>query len=338
MNVVIFGCGWQGLRHVKALDELNINLECIVDINPKGVHNSLPDFPKDNVYKDADLCFKNHKPDVAIIATNSSSRLSCIKKCVEYGIKKIFCEKPMATNLNDADEMIRITEQNGCILAVNHLRRWSPNHLRLKAMLDNDAIGTIEHIYFQSGSTGLGNVGTHIVDNIRFYTGSEIDWVIGFLDETGTPNPRGSHYVDPGGWGMMMLKDGTRVFIDTCEDTGVPHVFEIVGTYGRVVIEEMNNHWQVLARSEKGRNLSLTKYPTPIEDVQLFNPVPWDVKEFTKIGLKELIFDEGTSCTGIDGLRAIEGIIAIHMSHQNDGRKVFLPLSQDLHGLDVPWA
>ena len=38
MNAVIFGCGWQGMRHVKILKELSVNLECIVDINPDGVY------------------------------------------------------------------------------------------------------------------------------------------------------------------------------------------------------------------------------------------------------------------------------------------------------------
>ena len=246
MNAVIFGCGWQGMRHVKILKELSVNLECIVDINPKGVYNSFPDFPKNNIYEDTDLCFKNHKPDVAIIATDSASRIDCVKKSVEYGVKKIFCEKPMATNLNDAATMIKITEENGCLLAINHLRRWSPNHIALKKLLDKGIIGTIKHIYFQSGSTGLGNVVSHIIDNIRFYTDSELEWVLGFLDKTGTPNIRGSHFNDPAGWGMILMKDGTRIFIDTFEDTGVPHVFEIVGTFGRVVIEEMNNHWHII--------------------------------------------------------------------------------------------
>ena len=49
MNAVIFGCGWQGLRYVKALNELDVNLDCIVDINPAAVSKSLPDFPKDNI-------------------------------------------------------------------------------------------------------------------------------------------------------------------------------------------------------------------------------------------------------------------------------------------------
>ena len=172
---------------------------------------------------------------------------------------------------------------------------------------------------------------------MRFYSRSEVSWVSGFLDETGTPNPRGAHYKDPGGWGMLMFKDGTRAFLDTCEDTGVPHVFEIVGTYGRVVIEEMNNHWQILARSEEDRKLPLTRYPTPIHRIRTFEPLPWDVKEFTKSGLRELIFENKSSCTGIDGFKALESIIAFHVSSKKKGDKVSLPLEKEFHTMNIPW-
>ena len=337
MNAVIFGCGWQGLRYVKALNELDVNLDCIVDINPAAVSKSLPNFPKNNIYENTDKCLKKHAPDIAIISTTSSARLGCLKKCIEYSVKKIYCEKPMATNLNDAMEMINITESSGCMLAVNHLRRWSPNHLKMKQMLIEGVIGQIRHIYFQSGSVGLGNVGSHIIDNIRFYTDSEIDWVSATLDKTGTPNIRGPQFTDPGGWGMMM-KDGTRVFIDTCEDTGVPHVFEIVGTYGRVVIEELNNNWHILAREQSDWKIPLTKIPIPIHEVDFIKTIPWDVGLLTKNGLKDLILNNKINCTGYDGYKAIEGIIAMHISDKNNSTKVILPLSDEYMNFDIPWA
>ena len=338
MNAVIFGCGWQGLRHVKALNDLGINLECIVDINPEAVSESLPYFTKDYIYENPDKCFRKHKLDIAIISTTSSARLGCVKKCVEIGIKKIFCEKPMATNLHDAEQMIKIMESSGCMLAVNHLRRYSPNHLKMKQLLKEGTIGKIRHIYFQSGSVGLGNVGSHIIDNIRFYTDSEIDWVCSALDKTGTKNIRGPQFIDPGGWGMMMMKDGTRIFIDTCEDTGVPHVFEIVGKYGRVVIEELNNNWQILAREKSDWDIPLTKIPTPIHKVDFIKTLPWDVGLLTKYGLKDLIFKNIINCTAYDGYKAIEGIIAMHLSDKNNSAKVNLPLGDEYLNFNIPWA
>jgi len=338
MKAAIIGLGWQGMRHYQALKELGVELVCVVDMNPEAVAKRVPEYPADKIYTKVSEAFKAHPPDVVIIATHSAARIQSVRDAISAGVKKIFLEKPMATTYKDCLEMKQLAQKSGCLFVVNHLRRFSPNYHQLKQLIGNGVIGKIAHMYAQVGSVGLGNEGTHIIDKMRYFSDSEVAWVIGFLDQTGTPNPRGPQYKDPGGWGMMQFKNGTRAFIDTCEDTGVPSVLEIVGTYGRIIIEELNNNWTILARSEEDRKLPLTKLLTPIKPVMMFPTLPWDVKEFTKMGLKELIFQNKVTCSADDGCKAIESIIALHASHQQGGKKIDLPLPQEYHNLEVAWA
>jgi len=338
MKAAIIGLGWQGMRHYQALKELGVELVCVVDTNPEAVSKRVPEYPLGRIYTKVAEAFKAHQPDIAIIATHSAARIQSVRDAVSAGVKKIFLEKPMATTYQDCLEMKRLTQQAGCLLVVNHLRRFNPNYHQLKQFISQGVIGKIEHMYAQVGSVGLGNEGTHIIDKMRYLVDSEVAWVIGFLDQTGTPNPRGPQYKDPGGWGMMQFKDGTRAFIDTCEDTGVPSVWEIVGTNGRIIIEELNNNWTILTRSEEDRKLPLTKILTPIRPVPVFSTLPWDVKEFTKMGLKELIFQDKVSCSADDGCRAIEAIVALHASNNQGGKKIDLPLPESYHTLEVAWA
>lgn len=338
MKTVIIGLGWQGKRHYQALKELGVELTCVVDIAPKKVKERFPEYPSERISDNAKKLLKKYEPDIAIISTNAAARLQNIRFCCDAGIKKIFCEKPLATTLADALEIKKIAEDAGCLVAVNHLRRWNPNYHKLKEVLDNDVIGEIHHFYAQVGSVGLGNEGTHIIDKMRFCAESDVEWVIGFIDRTGTPNVRGPQYKDPGGWGMLKFKNGIRAFIDTSEDTGVPPVFEIVGNSGRIIIEELHNNWQILARSKENRDIPLTKLMTPLERVPLFDTLPWDVKEFTKYGLKELIFDNKTNCTVDDGCKALEAIFAFHISDSQNGKKISLPLDKTHHSLEVEWA
>lgn len=337
MKAAIVGLGWQGKRHYEALRELGVELSCVVDLQPQAVAERISGFPAERVFDDPAV-LKKYRPDVAIIATNAAARLDNVRHCLDAGVKKIFCEKPMATRLEDALEIVRLAREAGCTLAVNHLRRWNQNYLRLKKLLQDDAIGKVEHLYAQTGSVGLGNEGTHVVDKMRMVTGADVQWVIGFTDKTGTPNVRGAQYKDPAGWGMMLFSDGTRAFLDTSEDTGVPPVFEIVGTYGRIIIEELNNHWTVLTRKAEDRQIPLTRLPTPLWPEPFENTLPWDVTEFTKLGLKELIFTDAVSCTGEDGAKALEAALAFHVSDQLGGQKVQLPLDREYHALEVPWA
>jgi len=338
MNAVIFGCGWQGKRHVKALNELNVNLDCIIDINPEAVGKALPSFPNNKIYDDVDKCLINHNLDIAIISTTSSARLSCIRKCVEYGIKKIFCEKPIATNLKDAEEIIKLTESNQCMLSVNHLRRWSPDHLRMKELINKGIIGQIKHIYYQSGSAGLGNVGSHIIDIIRFYTNSEIDYVLGLLDKTNPPNVRGPQFNDPGGCGVILMKDKTRIFLDIFDDTGIPPVLIIVGVHGRIMIDELNNNWTIRSRNNSDWDIPLTMLATKLYNIDFNDTIKWDVGLLTKYALKDLIYNNNTNCSGYDGYKAIEGAIALHISNINNFSKVKLPIKDRDHlSFEVKW-
>ena len=147
-KVAIIGLGRQGMRCFNALRELGVEICCIIDVDYKAVLEKLPDFPPDRISDKAEELLLRFEPDVAVIATNAAARLETIRNCVEAGIKKIFCEKPMSTSLSDAHEMIQITKQADCILSVNHLRRWSPNHLKLKKLLDTGIIGELKHFYF----------------------------------------------------------------------------------------------------------------------------------------------------------------------------------------------
>jgi predicted dehydrogenase len=193
-------------------------------------------------------------------------------------------------------------------------------------MIKNGIIGDIQHIYFNCGSTGLGNFAIHFFDTIRYLTDSEPEWVVGFIDKTGTPNPRGKQYADPGGYGIIRLSDGTRCFVDTSEDTGVQYSFQIVGTYGRIIIDELNDSWSIRARSTETRSLPLTRYGSDMVQVPFESDAKFDIIDLTSRGLTELISDKPISSTGADGKKSLEMVVAFHISDEMNNRKVTFPL------------
>ncbi|MCZ7599262.1 MAG: hypothetical protein M5U09_18325 [Gammaproteobacteria bacterium] len=72
-------------------------------------------------------------------------------------------------------------------------------------------------------SLGAGRLGcnaTHMVDLVRMASGQDVVAVNGWLDTTGTPDPRGPEFTDPGGHAVMHLSDGARVHLDQMEDVG----------------------------------------------------------------------------------------------------------------------
>ena len=49
--------------------------------------------------------------EIVSICTLADTHYQIIKDCVSYGVKAVFCEKPIANNLNDANEIIKLCKK-----------------------------------------------------------------------------------------------------------------------------------------------------------------------------------------------------------------------------------
>jgi len=337
-KAAIIGFGGMGQRHYAAYQQIGVNVVAICDWDRKKINQILPDYPEKHTYDNYERVIKNEDLDIISVVTNGPTHAEIVIQAAEAGIKNILCEKPMATNLRDAQKVIEVCHKHKSRLAVNHIRRWSPNHKKLKLLLDEGVIGDLRHIYFHCGSTGLGNLGIHAFDNMRFYTDSEVEWVIGFTDKTGTPNPRGPQFVDPGGYGILHFQNGVRAFIDTSEDTGVRHILELVGRWGRVIIEEWGNSWKAFARSDADRKSPLTRYILPMEEIPFELEAEFDIPGLTCLAIKELLEGGDISCDGEVAKRALEIVIAFHISDATGNQKIYLPLTGEALDKDIPIA
>jgi predicted dehydrogenase len=327
IRAAIIGFGGMGQRHMSAYQKIGADVVAIADLYPEKIRRTVPGLPDDRIYKNYHDLFKNEEIDIASIVTNGPMHAQISIEASEAGIPRIMCEKPMATRLADADRVISTCSRNKTRLAVNHIRRWSSNYHRMKKMIQSGAIGDLRHLYFNCGSTGLGNFAIHFFDTARYLTDSEPEWVSGFIDKTGTPNPRGEQYIDPGGYGIIRFRDGTRFYVDTSEDTGVQYTFQIVGTYGRVIIDELNDFWIVRTRRNDTRSLPLTRYGSDTTQIPFESDSRFDIVDLTSKGLAELLSDDPISSTGSDGRCSLEIVIAFHVSEDRKNAKVVFPLT-----------
>lgn len=325
-KAAIIGFGGMGQRHYTAYMKAGVDVVAICDWKKEVIHKVLPDFPAEHAYSTYQDLIDNESVDIISIVTNGPTHTEATINASEAGIRSILCEKPMATNLHDAQRMIDICSKNNTRLAVNHIRRWNSDYEHLKALIKKGIIGDIRHMYFSCGSTGIGNFVGHFFDTMRYLTDSEPDWAIGFLDKTGTINPRGPQFIDPAGYGIIMFKNGARCFIDSSEDTGVQYIFQIVGTYGRIIIDELNNSWLIRARDDELKKSPLTRYGLPMEIVQ-FESHEFDIVDMTSNAILELLSEKPVSCTGIDGKKSLEIVISFHISEEMNNNKVHFPLA-----------
>ncbi len=84
----------------------------------------------------------------------------------------VFCEKPIASTVKDAETMVRLSKELGIKLAINHTRRWEPVYQdaakRLKAKEFGDVVD-----WFGIFSGDFVNDGVHMADLANWYNLSE---------------------------------------------------------------------------------------------------------------------------------------------------------------------
>lgn len=112
--------------------------------------------------------------------------------------KHILCEKPMSITSREAEEMVKVCEENEVQLAVNYVYRFHPLIKKAKELIEKEYIGKLASINLNfnidfppgnnfrfnkklSGGGALRDLGTHMIDLLRFF-GGEIISIDGVVD------------------------------------------------------------------------------------------------------------------------------------------------------------
>jgi predicted dehydrogenase len=316
-----------GRRHLEAYSK---NSEVVIgaccDTNPEALTFLDSRGFSGRRYDDWHKMLKEESFDMLSVVTNGPSHAEITIEAALSKVPRIVCEKPMATSVKDAKLMIETVQASGSRLAINYSRRWSEAYRGLKDIIQDGAIGNLCQVYCVCGGGLLACNGSHFFDLMRFISDSEADTVVGFVDRRGTPNPRGVQFIDPGAFGLVIFQNGMRGFTDMYEDLGLPPRIEIIGSIGRVVIDESRDSWLIESREGKNRLERLGRYDLPLVGHQ-FLAEPLDPIKLFERTIKEMLDEEPISCTGTDGLAALQIIMGFHVSDREGHIPVSLPLS-----------
>ncbi len=93
-------------------------------------------------YSDYSEMIKHCNLDIVSVCTPPETHCEIVCDIAPY-VKAIYCEKPIALTLEDADRMIETCYNNNVILQVNHQRRFMP----VKVRFSRDIIDTGTHMF-----------------------------------------------------------------------------------------------------------------------------------------------------------------------------------------------
>lgn len=141
-NVGVIGVGSMGYNHVRIYSELeNANLVAISDM----VRGTLDKVSKEfNTvgYVDYDNILQIDDIEVVNICVPTVFHHDVVMRAIEAG-KNVLVEKPIASKLNEAEEMIKAAEDAGVTLATGHVERFNPAVRVAKKLIDEGAIDEV---------------------------------------------------------------------------------------------------------------------------------------------------------------------------------------------------
>ncbi len=98
--------------------------------------------------------------DLVYIATPPFLHYSQAMAALQAG-KHVICEKPLAMNLEEADEMIAAASSAGRLLIANLMQRYNPVFDIIKRLVESRALGEILHGYFENYACDEGLPAAH---------------------------------------------------------------------------------------------------------------------------------------------------------------------------------
>src|SRR5436305_2788739 len=121
LGIAVIGCGYWGGNYVRLFSELSeTQVVAVCDQSPECLEKVGRRFPNVVLTQSVDELLTLPGLDAVVICTYASSHYQIARQCLEAG-KHVLLEKPMTTNVADAEQLIDLAGARGLTLMVGHI-------------------------------------------------------------------------------------------------------------------------------------------------------------------------------------------------------------------------
>ncbi|MBI4551318.1 MAG: Gfo/Idh/MocA family oxidoreductase, partial [Candidatus Latescibacteria bacterium] len=343
-------------HHLNTIRQLSgFDIVALCDIASEALNRAGEEYGITARYRDFEKMYEEIDLDIVTVATQTRGHHAPTVAALRRGVS-VLCEKPMAIDLVEADEMVAAAAASGAKLAINQQNHVHPG-IRKAQMIVND--GVIGEVVLIRGRNKAGRhsgnefmeMGTHVTDMMLCFGGIP-EWGAGTVYYQGrfagpqdimeakemSPRDRDSGLVMGsqaiGYYGFKGGLLGEIHFLGYQKGMGQNYGVDILGAEGQLAVR-CSGHVQD----------SLWHLPRPMEGTpaQLSD---WKPVDFTDVGVEDPVVtmyrrlaeaietDSQPPGSGEEGRWAFEMIMAIYQSHKEQGRRVALPLADRRHPLE----
>ena len=157
LNIALVGCGGRGSWFVQAIPQIGENIVAMCDVNEQRAAESfakLPRVPKYHDYRTM-LEQKDKEIDAVIVAAPDHIHAPCGIMAMQMG-KHLYCEKPLANNIQEARRMRQVAKQTGVATQMGNQGTATNAFREQVEIVRSGALGDIQQVLVWNASGGAG--------------------------------------------------------------------------------------------------------------------------------------------------------------------------------------
>ncbi|GHO90461.1 hypothetical protein KSF_005090 [Reticulibacter mediterranei] len=244
----------------RALGEIEgVEIVAIADDNEQRGRAAAATYGVETFYTNYHDLLSREDLDLIFIHAENNRHVEIVEATVAAG-KHIFCEKPMATTIEDAERIAYMVNNSNIRFTVGFVSRYIPEAERARAIIETGTLGTILSARAMIGLSGIREIGcpeymarwmedpiqggggafidegSHAVDLLRWYVGN-VDAIYATMI-----NREKKHLqVEDIAVATLRFHNGALGELQTSWslhiDIGMRNVIEIYGTAGTMIVE-----------------------------------------------------------------------------------------------------
>ena len=199
LKVAVAGAGFIGPAHIEALRRLpGIEVVAILNRGADKVKAKAEELGIDRYYDDYQKLLDSESLDCIHICTPNNLHYQMAKEALNRGIH-VICEKPLATTIAEAVDLVSLAASKKLVNAVHFNIRYYPMVRQMKTMREKGELGEVysiigsylqDWLFFQTDynwrlepaqsgeSRALADIGSHLLDLLEYISGCRIVQVL----------------------------------------------------------------------------------------------------------------------------------------------------------------
>ena len=178
-NIAVVGCGYWGPNLARNIHEMGrAHLYALCDRDEAARGKMSEQYPNARLFDDTEQVWRDENVDAVIIATPVATHFPLAAAALSAG-KHVLIEKPMASSVQECEQLIRLADEKQRVLMVGHTFLYNAAVRYLKRLIDSGELGRMYYLYSQRLNLGIVRQNVNVLWNLAPHDISMLSYLLG---------------------------------------------------------------------------------------------------------------------------------------------------------------